>query len=127
MKLEIPDFRIYTMRERQERSERELTEADGVMEEKRTDPDPVEEQEERSGDYEGEVEEDIGGGRGEREHLEKMREEWERGRVEMETGKPYKYPPEYFYLKVREQSIYIDSIYHFNHKSVVCQKRIDWC
>lgn len=98
---------MYTMREGQERSEREPTEADGVMEEKRTDPESVEEQEERSGDNKGGVEEDIGGGRGEREDLENMREEWERRRVEMETGKQYKYPPEYFYLKVREQSIYI--------------------
>ena len=95
--------------------------------------DRITEPEERSGDYEWEtgedvdrereeldkeVEADLEVGRTEQEverDLEKEREEWEKRRVEMErgreggydeeTGQPYPYPPDYFNLKVRAQSL----------------------
>lgn len=82
--------------------------SEGVMEERGTiteaGADPLYEQEETSGEYEGQIEEGVhqegeGGG----VETEKLREEWERKRAEMERGQPYPYPPEYHYLKVRTQ------------------------
>lgn len=89
---------------------------EGVMEERGTiteaGADPLFEQEETSGEDEGQTEEGVHreGGGGE---PEKLREEWERKRVEMERGRvggygeeiqqPHPYSPEYYYLKVRTQ------------------------
>lgn len=76
--------------------------------------DPLYEQEEASGEDEGQTGESVhregeGGG----VETDKLREEWERKRVELERGRvggygeetqqPYPYSPEYYYLKVRTQ------------------------
>ena len=98
--------------------DQEETHPDGVMEERGTiteaRADPLREQGETSGEDEGQTEEGVHqeeeGGVGERE---KLRAEWGRKRVEMESGRvggygeetrqPYPYSPEYYYLKVRTQ------------------------
>lgn len=70
--------------------------------------DPLIEQEETSGEDEEPTEEGVQRGGGEpeklREELERKRVEMERGRVggySEETRQPYPYSPEYYYLKVR--------------------------
>lgn len=94
--------------------------------EAKTTPEPAHEEEERSGDDDWVTDEEEDGdleGKREQERLEmerereelereaelekeveKEEEEWERGGEEIydeETGQPYPYPPQYFFLKVR--------------------------
>ncbi|RVE56711.1 hypothetical protein OJAV_G00224110 [Oryzias javanicus] len=113
---------------RTDRGEERQEYSDGDREfnvEAKTTPDPAHEEEERSGDDDWETDEEEEGdleGKRERERLEMEREreelereaelekegeneeeeEWERGGEEIydeETGQPYPYPPQYFFLK----------------------------